>query len=160
MDRKITAVRAREIIDCRGWPTVQVDVWIGGKLCGRADVPQGRSTGKREARVRFDGDKKRYSGRGVLKAVESVNTEIADAVRELDVFDQRAIDKAMCDLDGTADKGRLGANAILGVSLAVARAAAAICGQPLFRYLNPTSSVLPVPLMNCLNGGKLTANEL
>jgi enolase len=160
LDRHITSIRAREIIDCRGWPTVQADVYVGGRLLGRADVPQGRSTGKHEARVRLDGDKSRYDGRGVLKAVASVNGEIAQALAGMDVFDQRAIDQALCRLDGTPDKSRLGANAILGVSLAAARAAAALCGQPLFRYLNPASRILPVPLMNCLNGGKLTANDL
>ena len=157
---EITDVRAREIIDCRGWPTVQADLWVDGELAGRADVAQGRSTGTHEAHVLFDGESDRYSGQGVLKAVANVNGEIAEFVRGMDVTDQRKIDVAMCGLDGTPDKSRLGANAIVGVSLAVARAAAGACGVPLYRYLRPTARVLPVPLMNCLNGGKLTANEL
>ena len=157
---EITDVKAREIIDCRGWPTVQADLWVDGELAGRADVAQGRSTGTHEAHVLFDGESDRYSGQGVLKAVANVNGEIAELVRGMDVTDQRKIDVAMCGLDGTPDKSRLGANAIVGVSLAVARAAANVCGMPLYRYLRPTARVLPVPLMNCLNGGKLTANEL
>ncbi len=157
---RITDAKAREIIDCRGWPTVQADIWVDGTLAGRADVPQGRSTGTHEAHVLLDGEPDRYSGQGVLRAVANVNGEIAELVRGMDVTDQRAIDFAMCGLDGTPDKSRLGANAIVGVSLAVARAAANVCGVPLYRYLRPTARVLPVPLMNCLNGGKLTANEL
>ena len=156
----ITDVKGREIIDCRGWPTVQADLWVDGKLAGRADVPRGRSTGTHEAHELLDGEPDRYSGQGVLKAVANVNGEIAELVRGMDVTDQRKIDVAMCGLDGTPDKSRLGANAIVGVSLAVARAAANVCGVPLYRYLRPTARVLPVPLMNCLNGGKLTANEL
>ncbi len=156
---EITAVKAREIIDCRGWPTVQVDVFVDGDLAGRADVPQGRSTGKYEAHVLLDGGN-RYFGKGVRKACHNVNQEIAAAILGMDVTEQRKIDGAMIDLDGTENKSRLGANAILGVSLAVARAAAAISRLPLYRYLNPTARFLPVPLMNCLNGGKLTANEL
>ncbi len=157
---RITDAKAREIIDCRGWPTVQADIWVDGTLAGRADVPQGRSTGTHEAHVLLDGEPDRYSGQGVLRAVANVNGEIAELVRGMDVTDQRAIDFAMCGLDGTPDKSRLGANAIVGVSLAVARAAANVCGVPLYRYLRPTARILPVPLMNCLNGGKLTANEL
>jgi len=156
---EITGVKAREIIDCRGWPTVQVDVWVDGSFAGRADVPQGRSTGRHEAVVLTDGDN-RYFGKGVRKAIANVNGELARAVRGLDVRDQRKIDLAMCDLDGTPSKSRLGANAILGISLAVARAAAHALHLPLYRYLNPIARVLPVPLMNCINGGKLTANEL
>jgi len=158
--QKITYINAREIIDCRGWPTVQVDVWVEGKFAGRADVPQGRSTGIHEASVLLDHDPKRYRGQGVLKAVNNVKTVLADVVIGMDVTDQRKIDQAMCAADGTKNKGKLGANAILGVSLAVARAAAQVCGLPLYRYLNPTARVLPVPLMNFLNGGKLTANNL
>jgi len=156
----ITEIHAREIIDCRGWPTVQVDVWVDDKLAGRADVPQGRSTGIHEAVVLLDKVKKRYHGKGVLRAVKNVKTVLAKAVIDMDVTDQRKIDMAMCAVDGTKNKSKLGANAILGVSLAVARAAAHVCNVPLYRYLNPTARVLPVPLMNCLNGGKLTANNL
>jgi enolase len=157
---RISKINAREIIDCRGWPTVQADVWVDGELKGRADVPSGRSTGAHEAHELRDGDRKRYQGLGVLNAVSNVNTEINDALIGMDVTDQRKIDMTMTALDGTPNKSRLGANAILGVSLAVARAAASICGVPLFRYINSTSHVTPVPLMNCLNGGKLTANDL
>lgn len=157
---KITDIRAREIIDCRGWPTVQVDVYVNDKLSGRADVPAGRSTGLHEAFVLTDGDSKRYRGLGVRKAVANVTGPIRKALLGSDVTEQGKIDYAMIDLDGTPNKKKLGANAILGVSLAVARAAAASCGLPLYRYLNPFGNVLPVPLMNCLNGGKLTANDL
>ena len=157
---KITDIRAREIIDCRGWPTVQADVWVEGKLMGRADVASGRSTGSHEAYVLLDGDKKRYKGLGVTRAVENVNKKIGPALAGADVSEQRKIDMAMIAMDGTPKKEKLGANAILGVSLAVARAAAAVCGVPLYRYINPTAHVLPVPLMNCINGGKLTANAL
>ena len=156
---EITEIRAREIIDCRGWPTVQVDVWVDGFMAGRADVPQGRSTGTHEASVLLDGGN-RYFGQGVRQAVANVMGEIADAVLGMDVTEQRKIDQTMCGLDGTSNKERLGANAILGVSLAAARAAAQVSGLPLYRYLNPVAHVLPVPLMNCLNGGKLTANNL
>jgi len=157
---KITDVKAREIIDCRGWPTVQVDVYVDGERAGRADVPAGRSTGQHEAFVLTDGDPKRYRGLGVLKAVANVEHAIRETVLGFDVTEQRKIDLAMIALDGTPNKKKLGANSILGVSLAVARAGAARCGLPLYRYLNPFGHVLPVPLMNCLNGGKLTANEL
>jgi enolase len=156
----ITDVRAREIIDCRGWPTVQADVYVNGGLAGRADVPAGRSTGSREAFVLIDGDPKRYRGLGMRKAVANVGGPIREALIGIDVTDQRRVDGAMLALDGTANKSRLGANAILGASLANARAGAAATGVPLYRYLNPIARVLPVPLMNCLNGGKLTANEL
>jgi len=157
---KITKACAREIIDCRGWPTVQADVWVDGRLMGRADVPSGRSTGSHEAHVLLDGDADRYRGLGVLKAVENVNNIIGPELAGWEVTEQRKIDMAMKEMDGTPRKNNLGANAILGVSLAVARAAANACGLPLYRYINPTSCVLPVPLMNVLNGGKLTANEL
>lgn len=160
MSRKITDIRAREIVDCRGWPTVQADVYVEGALAGRADVPAGRSTGLHEAFVLTDGDPKRYRGLGVRKAVANVEGEIRDALVGLEVTEQRKIDQTMVELDGTPNKKRLGANAILGVSLAVARAGAATAGMPLYRYLNPFGHVLPVPLMNFLNGGKLTANEL
>jgi enolase len=157
---KITDVKAREIIDCRGWPTIQVDVYVDGTMRGRADVPSGRSTGLHEALVLTDGDMTRYRGLGVRKAVAHVEGPIRDALTGMDVTEQRNIDLAMNALDGTSNKRNLGANAILGVSLAVVRAAAASCGLPLYRYLNPFGHVLPVPLMNCLNGGKLTANNL
>ena len=156
----ISKIAAREIIDCRGWPTLQADVWVDGVLSGRADVPAGRSTGSYEAHDLRDGDPKRYGGQGVLKATENVNTIISDALIGMDVREQRKIDFTMIALDKTANKSRLGANAILGVSLAVARAAATICRLPLYRYLNTTCHVIPAPLMNFLNGGKLTANEL
>ena len=156
----ITKITAREIIDCRGWPTVQADVWVDGRLSGRADVPSGRSTGSHEARVLLDGDSQRYRGLGVCKAVEHVNRIIGPALIGREVTEQRKIDMAMKALDGTADKRKLGANAIVGVSLAVARAAANVCGLPLYQYINPNAHILPVPLMNCINGGKLTANEL
>lgn len=158
--RQITKICAREIIDCRGWPTVQADVWVDDRLMGRADVPAGRSTGTNEAHVLLDNDPQRYRGLGVLRAIANVNDVISPALEGFEVSDQRKIDLAMIEIDGTPDKSRLGANAILGVSLAVARAAAAVCNVPLFRYINPNAHVLPVPLMNCLNGGKLTANEL
>ncbi len=157
---KISKLSAREIIDCRGWPTVQVDVWVNDEFRGRADVPSGRSTGAHEAHELRDGDKNRYQGLGVLKAVSNVKNEINQALVGMDVTEQRIIDITMKDLDGTPDKSRLGANSILGVSLAVARAAASVCGIPLYRYINPISHVMPVPLMNFLNGGKLTANDL
>ncbi len=156
---KITGVKAREILDCRGTPTVQVDVWVDGALRGRADVPSGRSTGSYEAYEMRDGGQ-RYSGFGVLKAIRNVNATIAGEVIGRDVTGQRAIDQLMIGLDGTANKSRLGANAILGVSLAVARAAAATLELPLYRYLNSSAHVLPVPMMNLINGGKLSSNDL
>jgi enolase len=127
---------------------------------GRADVPSGRSTGSHEAYVLLDGDQRRYKGLGVLKAVSNVNEVFGPALKGWNVTEQRKIDMAMKAVDGTLDKSRLGANAILGVSLAVARATANVCGLPLYRYINPTAHILPVPLMNYINGGKLTANEL
>ena len=156
----ITKVYGREIIDCRGWPTVQADVWVDGQLLGRADVASGRSTGSHEAYVLLDGDPNRYRGLGVLKAVDNVNNVIGPELIGWDVSEQRKIDLAMKAMDGTVNKTNLGANAILGVSLAVARAAANVNGVSLYRYINPNGHVLPVPLLNCLNGGKLTANEL
>jgi len=156
----ITKVYGREIIDCRGWPTVQADVYVDGQLMGRADVPAGRSTGGSEAFVLLDGDPKRYRGLGVLKSVETINKVIAPELIGMDVTEQRKIDQLMKALDGTPNKSNLGANSIVGISLAVARAGANACGMPLYRYLNPMANVLPVPLMNFLNGGKLTANDL
>jgi enolase len=157
---KISKIFAREIIDCRGWPTVQADVWIDGQLKGRADVASGRSTGAHEAHELRDKDPNRYKGLGVLNAVDNVNNEINPALIGMDVTQQRKIDLTMKELDGTPTKSRLGANAILSVSLAAARAGASVCGVPLYRYLNPNSHIIPVPLMNFINGGKLTANDL
>ncbi|MCW4465065.1 phosphopyruvate hydratase [Glutamicibacter sp. MNS18] len=150
----IDAIHAREILDSRGNPTVEVEVLLTDGSHGRAAVPSGASTGAFEAAERRDGDKKRYLGKGVLGAVESVIEEIADELEGMDATDQRAIDQAMLDLDGTSNKSKLGANAILGVSLAVAVAAATSANLPLFKYLGgPNAHVLPVPLMNILNGG-------
>src|SRR5882757_2659468 len=129
---KITDIRAREIIDCRGWPTVQADVYVNGELKGRADVPAGRSTGTHEARVLTDGDSKRYRGLGVRKAVANIEGPIREALVGLNVTEQRNIDLVMTELDGTSNKSKLGANSILGASLAAARAAAASCGLPLY----------------------------
>ncbi|MGP9527224.1 MULTISPECIES: phosphopyruvate hydratase [Micrococcaceae] len=150
----IDAIHAREILDSRGNPTVEVEVLLSDGSHGRAAVPSGASTGQFEAVERRDGDKDRYLGKGVLGAVESVIDEIADELEGLDATDQRAIDQAMLELDGTSNKGKLGANAILGVSLAVANAAAVSSNLPLYKYLGgPNAHVLPVPLMNILNGG-------
>ena len=156
----ITDLRAREIVDCRGWPTLQADIHVDGRLAGRADVPAGRSTGIHEAKVLTDGDPKRYRGLGVRKAVANVDGPLREALVGKDVTDLRHLDRVMIELDGTPDKSNLGANAILGVSAAAARAGAFVTGLPLYRYLNAFSRILPVPLMNVLNGGKLTANHL
>ncbi|CAO3450231.1 phosphopyruvate hydratase [Azospirillum largimobile] len=157
----ITEIHAREILDSRGNPTVEVDVALDSGAFGRAAVPSGASTGAHEAVELRDGDKGRFGGKGVLKAVESVNGEIYDALAGLDADDQRAIDLAMIDLDGTENKGRLGANAILGVSLAVARAAAEDAGLPLYRYVGGAfASLLPVPMMNIINGGAHADNPI
>ncbi len=156
---QITGIKAREIIDCRGTPTIQVDAWVDNALRGRADVPSGRSTGTYEAYELRDGGS-RYHGLGVLKAVHNVNEVIAREVVGMDVTRQRETDELMIDLDGTKRKTRLGANAILGVSLAVAKTAAAALGVPIYRYLNPDACVLPVPMMNLVNGGKLASNDL
>jgi enolase len=151
----IESVRGREILDSRGNPTVEVEVTLLGGSVGRAAVPSGASTGAHEAVELRDGDKARYGGKGVLKAVEHVNDALAEVVVGLDALDQRGVDTVMRDLDGTPNKGRLGANAILGVSLAVARAAAAAVELPLYKYLGgPNARMLPVPMMNILNGGK------
>jgi enolase len=151
---RIEKVTAREILDSRGNPTVEVDVVLACGAKGRAAVPSGASTGIHEAVELRDGDAKRYDGKGVLQAVSHVNTEIAGAVAEMDALDQAGIDRAMCALDGTTNKARLGANAILGVSLAVARAAANSVNLPLYRYLGgAAANVLPVPMFNILNGG-------
>ncbi len=154
MSTEITQVLGREILDSRGNPTVEVEVWLECDAMGRAAVPSGASTGVHEALELRDGDKARYGGKGVLKAVEHVNNEIAEALYGMDALDQASIDKAMLDLDGTPNKSKLGANAILGVSLAVARAAADAVGLPLYRYLGGVPArLLPVPMMNILNGG-------
>ncbi len=151
----IDAIWAREILDSRGNPTVEVDVYLEDGSFGRAAVPSGASTGAFEAVELRDGDKTRYGGKGVLNAVENVNETIAPEIEGFDAGDQRAVDLRMIELDGTENKGNLGANAILGVSLAVARAAAESAGQPLFKYLGgPSAHVLPVPMLNILNGGK------
>ncbi|MGT2463777.1 phosphopyruvate hydratase [Sinomonas atrocyanea] len=150
----IDAIHAREILDSRGNPTVEVEVLLSDGSLGRAAVPSGASTGEFEAVERRDGDKGRYQGKGVQQAVEAVLDQIAPALTGFDATDQRAIDQAMIDLDGTPNKGNLGANAILGVSLAVANAAADSANLPLYKYLGgPNAHVLPVPLMNILNGG-------
>ncbi|MFO1083890.1 MAG: phosphopyruvate hydratase [Reyranellaceae bacterium] len=157
----IAEVRAREILDSRGNPTVEVEVELDSGVMGRAAVPSGASTGAHEAVELRDGDKKRYGGKGVLKAVQAVNGEIMDLLAGLDALEQIKIDRALIELDGTANKGRLGANAILGASLAVAKAAARECGLPLYRYVGGSqASVLPVPLMNIINGGVHADNPI
>lgn len=157
----IDFVEAREILDSRGNPTVEVDVILEDGSMGRAAVPSGASTGVHEAVELRDGDKDRFMGKGVLKAVENVNTIIGPALEGLDALDQVAIDQVMIDLDGTPNKGKLGANAILGVSMAVARAAADFLGLPLFKYLGTYHScVLPVPMSNILNGGAHSDNKV
>src|SRR5690349_9843168 len=151
----IEAIVAREILDSRGNPTVEVEVELADGTVGRAAVPSGASTGAYEAVELRDGDKKRYGGKGVQNAVKNVVEQIAGALEGADALDQIAVDRTMRELDGTANKGKLGANAILGVSLATAHAAASFLGVPLYRYLGGTSArTLPVPMMNILNGGK------
>ncbi|WP_163655210.1 phosphopyruvate hydratase [Listeria sp. PSOL-1] len=157
----ITEVYAREVLDSRGNPTVEVEVYTEAGAFGRALVPSGASTGEYEAVELRDGDKDRYLGKGVLKAVENVNDVIADKIIGFDVTDQIGLDKAMIDLDGTPNKGKLGANAILGVSLAAARAAADELGVHLYEYIGGTNAkVLPVPMMNILNGGEHADNNV
>jgi enolase len=157
----IVDVVAREILDSRGNPTVEADVLLESGVSGRAAVPSGASTGTREAIELRDGDKQRYGGKGVLQAVENVNTEICEAIIGLDATDQAFIDKTMIDLDGTDNKSRLGANALLAVSLAVAKAASEESGLPLYRYLGGASRMrLPVPMMNVVNGGAHANNSL
>ena len=158
---KIAEIKGREILDSRGNPTVEVDVILESGIMGRASVPSGASTGEHEALELRDGDKTRYGGKGVLKAVENINTLIAPALKGMDSMDQRGIDKAMLDLDGTPTKSKLGANAILGVSLAVAKAAALSMGLPLYQYLGGVNAKeLPVPMMNILNGGAHATNTV
>ncbi|ARE39671.1 Enolase [Rhodovulum sp. P5] len=157
----IIDIIGREILDSRGNPTVEVDVILEDGTMGRAAVPSGASTGAHEAVERRDGDKARYMGKGVLDAVAAVNGEIAEALAGMDATEQVAIDRAMIELDGTENKGRLGANAILGVSLAVAKAAADFTTQPLYRYVGGTSArILPVPMMNIINGGEHADNPI
>jgi enolase len=157
----IIDVHAREILDSRGNPTVEVDVVLESGVIGRAAVPSGASTGAHEAVELRDGDKSRYGGKGVLKAIEGVNGELFDALSGMDVEDQVALDQTMIDLDGTPNKGRLGANAILGVSLAAAKAAAEEAGLPLYRYVGGAfASLLPVPMMNIINGGVHADNPI
>jgi enolase len=157
----IVDVIAREILDSRGYPTVEADVLLESGVLGRAAVPSGASTGSREAIELRDGDAKRYGGKGVLKAVENINTEICEAVVGVDATEQSFVDKALNDLDGTENKSRLGANAVLAVSLAVAKAAAEESGLPLHRYLGGAGAMaMPVPMMNVINGGAHADNGL
>lgn len=157
----IIDIFAREILDSRGNPTVEVDVTLEDGTMGRAAVPSGASTGAHEAVEKRDGDKSRYMGKGVLEAVAAVNGELAEALIGEDATEQRAIDAMMIELDGTPNKGRLGANAILGVSMAVAKAAAEATSQPLYRYVGGTAArILPVPMMNIINGGEHADNPI
>jgi enolase len=165
MSTKIIAVHGREILDSRGNPTVEADVRLEGGIVGRAAVPSGASTGEHEAIELRDGDKSRYLGKGVQKAVAHVNAEIAKAVAGLDASDQRALDRRMIEADATPNKSKFGANAILAVSMAAARAAASAAGQPLYKYLakystNTSANILPVPMMNILNGGAHADNSV
>src|SRR2546423_11420701 len=154
-------IHAREVLDSRGNPTVEAEVQLSNGAVGRAIVPSGASTGEHEAVELRDGDSNRFLGKGVLNAVENVNGEIANALANMDAADQRAIDQKMIELDGTANKGRLGANALLAVSMATARAAAAEYGLPLYRYLGGAgANVLPLPMMNILNGGAHADNNV
>ncbi|MBN8629953.1 MAG: phosphopyruvate hydratase [Rhodobacterales bacterium] len=157
----IIDIHAREILDSRGNPTVEVDVTLEDGSMGRAAVPSGASTGAHEANERRDGDKNRYKGKGVLEAVAAVNGEIAEEIVGFDATEQVGIDRTMIEMDGTPNKSRLGANAILGVSLAVAKAAAEFTAQPLYRYVGGTSArILPVPMMNIINGGEHADNPI
>ncbi|HUO51245.1 MAG TPA: phosphopyruvate hydratase [Gemmatimonadaceae bacterium] len=158
---EIAEIRAREILDSRGNPTVECDVRLDSGVLGRAAVPSGASTGEHEALELRDADPKRYGGKGVLRAVQHIEETIAPALRGMDATDQLAVDRALLELDGTPNKERLGANSILGVSMATARAAAGELGLPLFRYLGgPMARTLPVPMMNILNGGAHAANTV
>ncbi len=157
---EIIEVRAREILDSRGNPTVEADVITADGAIGRAAVPSGASTGSREALELRDGDQSRYNGKGVLKAVGHINGEIADRLRGMEVIDQQALDQTMIELDGTENKSRLGANAILGASLAAAHAAAQEQAMPLFQYLGDGNYRMPVPMMNIINGGEHADNSV
>jgi enolase len=157
----IHEVRAREILDSRGNPTVEAEILLVSGAMGRAAVPSGASTGEHEAVELRDGDSARYLGKGVRLAVDNVNTEIAEELQGMDAYDQVTVDRTLLELDGTSNKGRLGANALLAVSLATARAAAAETGLPLYRYLGgPMANILPVPMMNILNGGAHASNNV
>ena len=161
MSARIETVQAREILDSRGNPTVEVEVYLETGDMGRAAVPSGASTGVHEAVELRDGDEKRYGGKGTLKAVKNVNTTIAEKLRGMDARDQVALDETMIALDGTPNKAKLGANAMLGASLASAKAAAAYSGLPLYRYIGGAAArVLPVPMCNILNGGKHADNNV
>jgi len=158
---RIRSVVAREILDSRGNPTVEVDVVLENGIVGRSAIPSGASTGEREAVELRDGDKKRFGGKGVLRAVKNVEKIIAPAVVGMEPTEQLALDRRMIDLDGTPNKEKLGANAILGVSIAACKAAATLSGLPVYRYLGgPTAHLLPVPMMNVLNGGKHADNNV
>ena len=158
---RIVRINGREILDSRGNPTVEAEAWLEDGSMGRAAVPSGASTGEHEAVELRDGEKTRYLGKGTRKAVQNINKKIAAAVQGMDASDQEAIDRTMIMLDGTGNKGKLGANAILAVSMAVARAAAQSYDMPLYRYLGGVSaSVLPVPMMNILNGGAHADNSV
>ena len=157
----IIDIHARQILDSRGNPTVEVDVLLEDGSFGRAAVPSGASTGAHEAVEKRDGDKSRWMGKGVEAAVEAVNDEITDAILGMDAEDQADLDRAMIELDGTENKGRLGANAILGVSLAAAKAASEARGLPLYKYVGGVSAhLLPVPMMNIINGGEHADNPI
>ena len=157
----ILGIHAREILDSRGNPTIEVDVTLEDGTLGRAAVPSGASTGEHEANELRDGDARRYGGKGVRKAVQNVEKLIAPELQGMICTDQLMIDRAMIALDGTPNKSKLGANAVLGVSMAVARAAADAVGMPLYRYLGgPLSRTLPVPMMNILNGGAHSTNTV
>ena len=166
MKTKIEKVKAREILDSRGNPTVEVDVYLTGGILGRAAVPSGASTGEREAVELRDGDKKRFLGKGVLNAVKNVNEKIAPAIKEIDPYNQKGIDKFLIKLDGTENKSKLGANAILGVSMATAKAVASLNHIPLYRYLakvaniSKQANILPIPMMNIINGGSHADNNV
>ena len=166
MSTKIVGVRGRQIIDSRGNPTVEADILLEGGIVGRGAVPSGASTGEhRSERETRDDDKSHYMGKGVLKAVGHVNAEIAKAVAGMDAGDQRAVDRRMIEADGTPNKSNFGANAILAVSMATSRAAAAAAGKPLYKYLaqysgDPSANILPVPMMNILNGGAHADNSV
>jgi len=159
-DMSIAKIHGRQIIDSRGNPTVEVDVTLASGVMGRASVPSGASTGSREAVELRDGDKSQFGGKGVMNAVANVNGEIADALAGMNVTEQQAIDEKMIALDGTDNKGRLGANALLAVSMAVAKAAAIQSGQPLYEYLCTGSYSMPVPMMNIINGGEHADNSV